>query len=111
LFQSLLLSFDTLDVWIDTQPRDSSPADLPRHNVRLRAVRGALATRQQHTSAASSSMTATDTVSVAHSASGESRESSTDTSVYSPPDLSWIFGIAIVLISAGALIIYRIRRK
>jgi hypothetical protein len=87
------------------------PEDEPRQSLRLRAIRGSLNSRQQQTSTASSSVIATDTNSVAHSVSGESQESVTKTVVYRPPDLTWIFGIAIVLLSAAALIIYRSRRK
>jgi hypothetical protein len=110
LFRSLTLSFDTLYVWVES-PLATMPEDEPRQSLRLRAIRGSLNSRQQQTSTASSSVIATDTTSVAHSVSGESQESATKTVVYRPPDLTWIFGIAIVLLSAAALIIYRSRRK
>jgi hypothetical protein len=110
LFHSFALSFDTLDVWIDSSLA-TLPEDEPRQSVRLRVIRGSLDTRQQQTSVASSSMIVADTTSVAHSSAGESQESTTKTAVYSPPDLTWLFGIAIVLLSATALIIYRSRRK
>jgi hypothetical protein len=111
LFRSLELSFDTLDVWISDAPLTTAPEDEQRSALRLRAVRGSLAARRQQKSAASSQTTVADTIASAHSASGTSQSSSNDTAVYAPPDLTWLFGIAIVILTAAALIIYRIRRN
>ena len=111
LVRSLALSFDTLDVWIEDRQAATLPEDEHSKRVRLRAVRGSLATNQQQKSSATQLTTATDTASVAHSGTRESETSEKQTSVYRPPDLTWLFGIAIVILCAAALYIYRSRRK
>ena len=106
LFRHLELSFDTLEAYVDVASADTS--DRPRHNVRLRAVRGRLSTgSDRHTGIEVKSMS-NDSISVSRRMHDAERSRSETDAVTTPPDGTKVL-VCIVL--AFAIIYYLCRRR
>jgi hypothetical protein len=110
LIHSLSLAFDTLDIWMEATPNNSIIEDKSTLSaVRIRAVRGSLIANQQQVSSATASVFIADSANVDHSENIETNLTENATSVYHPPNLNWILAVALII--AAAIILYRIRNK